>query len=112
MKAKTTGALRSIPPAINQGVINNCTAWSICYGLQSAYGQPFDPNWVMAINQRMNASLPGNLEALMVYGALPVGDYSIDPTWTVQVREWAEKYKRKLFPVAARPTGLPHRGGS
>lgn len=100
---------RPIPPAVDQGVINNCTAWSICYGLKSAYGLDFDPNWLMAINQRMNASLPGILDALMLYGALPVGDYSIDPTWTIQAREWAEKYKSKLLPIAAKYKIAEHR---
>lgn len=94
--------MRIIPPAIDQGIFANCTAWSIASGLQAAHGRPFDPNWIMAINRRPNASLPGSLDTLMVYGALPVGDYSIDPTWTIQAREWAEKYKSKLLPIAAK----------
>ncbi len=110
MKTYATGAFPSppddgtttIPPAIDQGYISNCTAISLCYGLKSAHGLDFDPNWLMAINTRPNASIPGILEALMIYGALPAGDYSIDPTWTVQAREWAEKYKSKLLPIAAK----------
>ena len=94
--------MKTIPPAIDQGALNNCTAHAIAYGLKSAYGMDFDPNWLMAINARLNSSLPGILDALMVYGALPVGDYTIAPTWTIQAREWAEKYKHKLLPIAAK----------
>ena len=80
--------MNTIPPAIDQGYLNNCKAWAICYGLKHHFGLDFDPNWLMAIGTRRGAGINHMLDAIMQYGALPKGDYSVEPTITEIARLW------------------------
>lgn len=91
----------SIPDAIDQGIINNCTAWCVCYGLQARYDMNFDPNWFMGMRKSLNASISANLFVAKAYGALPDCYYSIDPCPSEQAKEWANHYRSVLAQLAA-----------
>lgn len=92
--------MRYIPPAIDQGAVNNCTVVCLCYGLKAAYGLDFDANWIAGLRETPNASIKGNLDVLMQYGGLPVCKYSIDPTSTILAQKWTRKYKSRLLRAA------------
>ncbi len=89
--------MRTIPPAIDQAHINNCTAVAVNYGLKSAHSKDFDPNWLIGMKRTLNMSLQGNLDVLMQFGGLPIGEYSIEPVLiTTQAQEWAKRNTRLL----------------
>lgn len=94
--------MRNIPPAVDQGGLNNCKAHAVAYCLQAAYGKQFDVNWLMGILTPTETRIDQLLDAVKRYGALPVGDYSIPPTWTEHAREWVDKNRSKLAKTAAK----------
>jgi len=94
--------MKTIPPAIDQGYLNNCKAWAICYGLKHHFGLDFDPNWLMAIGTQRGAGINHMLDALMQYGALPKGDYSVEPTSTEIARLWLMEREYTYQSIAAK----------
>jgi hypothetical protein len=94
--------MRTIPPAVDQGGLNNCKAHAVAYCLQAAYGKQFDVNWLMGMLKNTETRIEHLLETIKQRGALPVGGYSIDPTWTDKAREWVEGNRHKLEKTAAK----------
>lgn len=94
--------MRTIPPAVDQGNTQFCKAYAVAYCLHAAYGITFDVNWLMGILTPTETRIDQLLDAVKRYGALPVGDYSIPPTWTEQAREWVDQNRSKLAKTAAK----------
>lgn len=94
--------MRTIPPAVDQGNTQFCKAYAVAYCLQAAYGKQFDVNWLMGILTPTETRIDQLLDAVKRYGALPVGDYSIPPTWTEHAREWVDQNRSKLAKTAAK----------
>jgi len=94
--------MRTIPPAVDQGNTQFCKAYAVAYCLHAAYGVPFDVNWLMGILTPTETRIDQLLDAVKRYGALPVGDYSIPPTWTEHAREWVDQNCSKLAKTAAK----------
>ena len=94
--------MKSIPPAIDQGYLNNCKAWSIGYGFKAQFDLDFDVNWLMAIGTERGAGINHMLDAVMAKGALPTSDYSIEPTYTNIAQEWMQKREHTLKAIAAK----------
>lgn len=94
--------MRIIPPAVDQGVINNCKAYAIAYGLQSEYGMPFDVNWLMGILTPTETRIDHMLAAVQREGAAPISEYSILPCEKREASLWVDLYRSRLAKTAAK----------
>lgn len=86
---------------IDQGNTYLCASYCFAYALHDYYGILLDVNWLPAMRASYNATLDGHLNVLQTYGALPMGEYSVEPCLARDLAQaWLAPQKTKLIRAA------------
>lgn len=87
---------------IDQGNTFLCASYCFAYALHDHFNIALDVNWLPAMRRSHNATLDGHLHVLQEFGALPIGDYSVDPQPTRDMaQKWLTLQRKKLLKLAA-----------